>query len=352
MQRLNSSSDIHEADTYFTGSAATRAALAAQSQSWTNLANYELNSSIREYTLNIVNEKSFVPTAKKEKGTRPGAIGYLKPNKEVLFMLKVEDFHYASSITTNPTESVALESLCSQLIRFIFGKQYAANINLIKHIESDSSPEDEDEDEDNEHPAMQNKYAVFSLWENNCTTPSELSQPQTIIATDVHATAINATRIQTIAKLINMDDFKVDNIVKRVDSSLFLIDCSGMLSGFTNKESLFQSHWKKSTIDLGSLFLIDVATETIRTFAEADVIKINLIVESYRPVLSNSSLSLLKSNLEKTRLVCEEILQPRKSASTPSASPSMPRSSYPKLLNRAASSSTADVTPNRNSYRK
>lgn len=278
---------------------------------WRSTSSYNLSRlhlELADFTLKIHPADHFKETAKKEKGTRPGCIGILNNDESRRYMLKIENFHYLSVVTSSPMASVALESLCSKIIRHVFGTEYAPDINLIE-LQATSAPAIK----------LMPQLGVLSEWSEDCSTPDELNMTRTAALVDDTDKAIaeQATRMMTIAKLINMGDFKPDNIVKRPDGSLFLVDCSGLLNGFTNTNELFSADWTKSQINLGTLFQEDTALEIISKLAAIDMEKITFIIRSYAQTLPSTTREQLLSNITKTREMCLEHLNSHRQSSQP-----------------------------------
>lgn len=264
--------------------------------------------------LEIFSLEDFTPSYPKDTGTRAGCMGTLTYNGEMQ-MLKVEDFAYPISCTNDMNESVALESLSSHLIRTIFGSNYASEINL---IETNGTPVKPAQIEFSYVPSLKqqttthkvcikSKYAILSRWVDNteCLNDFEFGRKKPPTERDMEF-AINITQIQTIAKLMNMDDYKPANIVRRQDGSLFLVDCAANFCGYHWADTLLDS--KFMIQDLKHYFIRKAALKIIRQFAAYDTNKIKGVLDQFSEILSAETRETLLNNIIKTQSQCDKFL--------------------------------------------
>lgn len=240
--------------------------------------------------LKIYERDEFTPVSPKQKGSRPGCFGYIDDKK---FLLKVENFAYDLQCTNSLEEAVVLESLVSQIIRAIFGESYASDIALISIKGSEESPKiikyttnDIFGNIKYHTLPIYCKYAVLSAWEDNCY--------DSIYMKNYHLSAI-----QTIVKLLNVDDYKLENIVRREDDSLFIVDCAADLAGYKNLKQIFDC--QHANVNLKQYFNRDIAINIIKQFVEFDISLIKNILDDYQVVLSPKTREKLLNNFQITQ---------------------------------------------------
>lgn len=231
--------------------------------------------------LTLFNYENFVPVSPKLEGAQPGYKGKFKSSDRI-YLLKVEKDKRPLLTSRSADEHAALESLSSQLIRAVFGKHYAADTHLIDIGGSKEKPKWIG-NKANIKLKVNSHYCILSAWEENCrplTSDAPFSK--------------NIMRIQTIAALINMDDYKPSNIVKRQDNSLFLVDCAGNFAGFTQLDNQTHFDWK-----------------IIKKFVNFNQNDLMNIIAEYSPIISADSQNLLLDNIRRTREKCDELLKNR-----------------------------------------
>jgi|GEM_PF-5346696 hypothetical protein len=283
--------------------------------------NNEHNNAVNESdselsTFRIYPLEDFSPCYPKLSGTRPGCLGKMS-GSESTQMLKIEDFAYPLSCTNDMDESVAMESLSSHLIRTIFGSGYAAVVDLIEingsktnpvMIQFDYLPSKKSQKNVTHKIAVNSKYAVLSQWDEHTESLYNFEFGRTRPATRQEMEfAIQITHIQTIARLINMDDYKPENIVRRRDGSVFLVDCAANFCGFQWVKELL--HPKFMIHNLGHYFIKEAALQIIRQFSACNpdeaIIK---ILDQFSMVLSSKTRESLLDNILKTQKSCKELL--------------------------------------------
>lgn len=261
--------------------------------------------STRSSTLRIYSRDDyhhFIPLCPKLEGALPGYIGKFQSHDQ-RYLLKVEKEGRAFLTSRSADERSALESLSSQLIRAIFGSSYAADIHLMELGGSKVKPVWIG-NRDNIKIKVTSNYGVLSVWEENCKPLTSYTKKPDGMSKRIFSE--NITRIETIAKLINMNDYKTTNIVmRRDDYSFFLVDCAANFAGFGEVDQLLtpECHFK-----LHHHFIPSVALQVIKQFASFDEDHLKRIVSEYTTILNPASMKLLLENIEKTRSNCKALL--------------------------------------------
>ena len=280
------------------------------------------------FSLSVLPLSIFTSVSSKTLGSRPGAIGKFA-NSDDLYMVKYEGYGYDVCVVGKNTENDIVESFTAQLIRDIWGRDYATDINLayadtiLPHMyEFLKIPHTQTA------VAVRIPYMVASLIENNAIPVS----PYVFQHEDI---ALNRqySKILTIAKLVGVADFKCENLIyNQKNNHLMFVDCAANFNYF------------KKADDLNDLF--SVSTNTSQFFKNIDkdtVMKtiadfvnyqgLASLIGEYSHYLSSSTQRKIIKRLTFLMDICKVFLSQLKANTTIAQTSAMLFSSDTLLLN-------------------
>lgn len=273
--------------------------------------------------LQIFEVQDIEPVAQKPGGTREGYIGV---HHNDLYMVKIEGQGYNTTVIGYASELSAVESLTAQLIRSTWGQEYAADIHLgyirenifeiNKHDLSSSSLKNNQLDG---LTLLQEKYSLqvddlelplvcaVSKFENNSISfENWLKLNRQNLTTEQSR---RLTEIQTIAKILGIDDYKFSNMIvsKNKIDQVKLIDCAATFyfNAEFQQENLFNPSYLKT--NLGNNFDKEAVYPIIDKFVNLQPDKLDNLLSQYENVLTQDTrdqiklyLCDLQANLQKT----------------------------------------------------
>lgn len=269
--------------------------------------------------------------AKKPGGSRGGFTGAKDNN---IYIVKIELLGYSNFIIGTQPECCAVESFTAQLIRQIWGEDYAADIRLIPlQIAGQTGPVEMTLPVANPHavdkkynipfePTEEDKIRIFSYTPQAVISLFEQAQaqlsPSMFRENKANHAAMREDELTLIGKLLGVGDFKKENTIIGNRGTRKLVDCAA-----TFKLSIDNTMIGTNYRSFDSIIDSDHGRKILEDFLNFPQSKLDALLDTYQrfEFLSKETINAIKASISAT---IKECAQYRVEANVDN-SPKMPR---------------------------
>jgi hypothetical protein len=255
--------------------------------------------------------------AKKPGGSRNGFIGITEDNTLYFVKMDLGGYDTLSMVSTpeglshekSPNEKPALESFSAQLIRAIWGAEYAADIRLIpiklpmgyQRIQVSKNHQTTLE-KYNLSPIDEETFIISALNSYPVISPYQVEAKSYGSILHVDGSFKKIIELTTIGLLIGIADLKAENTICDPDNIIKLIDCEALFERVESSNKMLPMH---PYTEFSSLINTQEGRGVITKFLKFDDSILENLLKQYSCYLSDSTINKIRSNFKQLKQLPE-----------------------------------------------